>query len=60
MKGDSRTAISNARKSIRSVFGRGIVATETLFEPDHDIPAIPVPVMLAALQASPERRIISS
>lgn len=55
VKGDNRTAISNARKSIRPVFGRGIIATDTLFQPAADIPAIPVAVLLAVLRERPTR-----
>lgn len=55
VKGDNPTGISNSRKSIRRVFGRGIIATDTLFQPDALIPAIPVAVLLALLRERPTR-----
>ena len=55
VKGDARTGISYARRTIRSVFGRGIIATTTRFEPAADVPAIPVSVLLAALRERPIR-----
>ena len=59
MKGDSATAIANARRWISAVFGRGLIVTERLFQPDHVIPAIPAPVLLAGLTERTERRPLS-
>jgi len=59
VKGDARSPISYARRSIRAVFGRGVVATTTRFDPDPDVPAIPAPVLLAALRERPERMAIT-
>jgi uncharacterized protein len=56
VKGDSASAISNARKSIGAAFGRGVIVTESVFDPDHAIPAVPVPVFLAALRERSERK----
>ena len=55
VKGDSRTGIANARKSIRPVFGRGLIATDTLLDLESDIPAIPTAVLLALLPDRPAR-----
>lgn len=59
VKGDSATAIANARRSISAVFGRGLIVTERLFQPDHVIPAIPAPVLLAGLTERTERKPLS-
>ncbi len=59
VKGDAQSGISYARRTIRSVFGRGIIATNTRFEPEADVPAIPVSVLLAALRERPVRSGIS-
>jgi hypothetical protein len=55
VKGDNRSNIARARESIRKTFGRGIVATSTVFEPDADVPAIPAAVILAGLEDRPVR-----
>jgi uncharacterized protein len=55
VKGDSRTAISNARKSILPVFGRGLILTDTVLDLESDIPAIPTAVFLALLPERPMR-----
>lgn len=55
VKGDSRTGIANSRKSIRPVFGRGLIATDTLLDLEADIPAIPTAVLLALLPERPAR-----
>jgi hypothetical protein len=55
VKGDAPAAIRNAVLSIRRSFGRGIVATRTVFEPESNVPLIPVPVLLAALRERTER-----
>lgn len=56
VKGDNAPSIANARRSLRAAFGRGIVVTASVFEPDQRIPAIPAPVLLAALKEQPERK----
>ncbi len=58
-KGDNQTQISNARKAIRQVFGRGVIATKSEFAWDADIPAIPSPVFLAAIEERPRRTALS-
>jgi predicted AAA+ superfamily ATPase len=59
VKGNSAPAIANARRSLSAAFGRGIVVTASVFEPDEPIPAIPAPVLLAALKERPERKPIA-
>lgn len=54
-KGDNQTQISSARKAIRQVFGRGVIATKSTFVWNEDTPAIPTSVMLAALGERPRR-----
>ena len=58
-KGDNQTQISNARKAIRQVFGRGVIATISEFAWDADIPAIPSSVFLAAIEERPRRTELS-
>jgi len=58
-KGDNHALVSNARKAIRHVFGRGVVATRGLYAWDDDVPAIPASVMLAALEERPRRTAIT-
>ena len=55
VKGDSRTAISHARLAITRSFGEGLVLSRTVFEPEGEVPVLPVSVFLAALTESPER-----
>ncbi len=55
VKGDARSGISYARRSIRAVFGRGLIASTSRFDPDAEIPVIPVALLLAALRERPER-----
>lgn len=56
IKGDSRTAIANARRSIAPVFERGVIVTDSLLDLDQPIRAVPVHVFLAALRDRPERK----
>jgi len=56
VKGDASRNVGNARKSISRAFGRGIIVTESLLDLEHEIPAVPAPVFLAALRERPERR----
>ena len=56
VKGDGAAELSGAVSSIRRSFGRGIVATRTVFDPDGDVPLIPVPILLLALRDRSERR----
>ncbi len=55
VEGDSRRGISAARPSMRRSFGRGIVVTGRVFEPE-EIPAIPIGVFLAGLAPRAERK----
>jgi predicted AAA+ superfamily ATPase len=55
VKGDGAAALRNSMFSIRRSFGRGLVATRTVFRPDGDVPLIPTPVLLAALGERTER-----
>jgi predicted AAA+ superfamily ATPase len=59
VKGDSARQIANARKSLGSAFGRGLVVTESLLDLEHRIPAVPVPVFLALLAERSERKPVS-
>jgi uncharacterized protein len=56
VKGDSATAIANARRSIRPVFGRGLIVTGSRIDLEHEIPLVPAPVFMAVLRERPERR----
>lgn len=56
VKGNSSASISNARKSISRAFGRGIIVTESHFDLENKIPALPAPVFLAVLRERPERK----
>lgn len=56
VKGDSASGIANARRSISPVFGRGIIVTNSLLDLEHDIPAVPAPVFVAALRERTERK----
>lgn len=55
VKGDSRRAISAARLSMRRTFGKGIVVTRGVFDPD-EIPALPLGIFLAGLAPRAERQ----
>jgi predicted AAA+ superfamily ATPase len=55
VKGDSRASIANARKSLGQAFGGGIVLTDSVFQPDDAIPAIPAAVFVASLEERPVR-----
>jgi uncharacterized protein len=56
VKGDSASAIANARRSIRPVFGKGIIVTTSRLDLAHEIPTVPAPLFLAALHERPERK----
>jgi len=58
-KGDNQARISNARKAIRQVFGHGVITTKGLFAWDDEVPAIPAPVLLTALEERPRRTAIT-
>lgn len=55
VKGDARPGIRCARRSMRAVFGRGVIAGTSRFDPDAEIPVIPVALLLAARGGRPER-----
>jgi uncharacterized protein len=55
VKGDNGARVSRARLAISKAFGEGIVATRTVFEPEGDVPALPVPMLLAGLTETPRR-----
>jgi predicted AAA+ superfamily ATPase len=57
VKGDSSAAVSRARLAIANSFGEGIVATRTVFEPEGDVPVVPIPILLAGLAEEPRRDI---
>jgi len=59
VKGDSASAIANARRSISAAFGRGIIVTRSRLDLENPIPTIPIPVFLAALRERPERKPIA-
>jgi uncharacterized protein len=59
VKGDSASGVSNARRSISPVFGRGVIVTNSLLDLEHEIPAVPAPVFVAALRERTERKPIS-
>jgi uncharacterized protein len=59
VKGDSSRGISNARRSISPVFGRGIIVTNSLLDLEHEIPAVPAPLFVAALRERPVRKPMS-
>ncbi len=58
VKGDNGPDIARARIAISKAFGDGIVASRTIFEPDGDVPILPVPVLLAGLAEAPRRVLI--
>lgn len=55
VKGDSDSAIGRSRLAIASAFGEGVVASRTVFDPDGDVPVIPIPILLAGLAETPMR-----
>lgn len=55
VKGDSSAEIKGAASSIRQSFGKGIIVSRNVFEPDGDIPVLPVYLFLAGLQERAER-----
>jgi uncharacterized protein len=55
VKGDSDSGVGRARLAISKAFGEGVVASRTVFEPDGDVPIIPIPVLLAGLSEAPRR-----
>lgn len=59
VKGDSTKGISNARRSISPVFGRGMIVTNSLLDLEHEIPAVPAPLFVAALRERTVRKPIS-
>lgn len=56
VKGDSDSGIGRSRLAIAKAFGEGIVASRTVFDPDGEVPVIPIPVLLAALGETAMRR----
>lgn len=56
VKGDSASAVANARRSIGPVFGRGVIVTGSRLDLGHEIPTVPAPIFLAALRERPERK----
>lgn len=57
VKGDSDSRVGHARLAIAKAFGEGIVATRSVFDPDGDVPVLPIPILLAGLAESPRRDI---
>lgn len=55
VKGDDSGEIKGAASSIQRAFGRGIIATRSVFNVDGDVLRVPVPVLLAALCERTER-----
>ena len=55
VKGDSDSGIGRSRLAIAKAFGEGVVASRTVFDPDGDVPVIPIPILLAALAEAPVR-----
>jgi uncharacterized protein len=58
VKGDSGSRVGHARLAITKAFGQGIVATRGLFDPDGEVPVLPVPILLAGLAESPRRDMV--
>jgi hypothetical protein len=58
VKGDSASGVSRARLAISKAFGEGVVATRTVFEPEGDVPVLPIPILLAGLREVPGRDIV--
>jgi len=56
VKGDSSSAIANARRSISSAFGRGMIVTNSRLDLEHGIPTVPASLFLASLGERPERK----
>jgi predicted AAA+ superfamily ATPase len=59
VKSDSASSVANARRSISPVFGRGLIVTNSLIDLEHEIPAVPAPVFLAALRERVDRKPLS-
>jgi uncharacterized protein len=55
VKGDSESGVGRARLAIAKAFGEGIVASRTVFDPEGDVPVLPIPVLLAGLAEAPRR-----
>ena len=55
VKGDNESGIARSRLAIARAFGEGVVASRTVFDPDGDVPVIPIPIVLAALAETPMR-----
>jgi hypothetical protein len=58
VKGDSDSRIGHARLAITKAFGQGIAATRGVFDPDGDVPVLPIPILLAGLAESPRRDMV--
>lgn len=58
VKGDNASGIGHARQAIARAFGEGVVASRTVFDPEGDVPVIPVPVLLAGLSEAPRREVL--
>lgn len=56
VKGDGKRGLAAARQSIAHSFGRGIIVSRTVFDPDPTIPTIPAAVFLATLGERTQRR----
>jgi uncharacterized protein len=55
VKGDNDSSVGHARHAIAKAFGEGLVASRTVFDPEGDVPVLPVPVLLAGLAEAPRR-----
>jgi predicted AAA+ superfamily ATPase len=55
VKGDNDSGVGRARLAIAKAFGEGVVASQTVFDPEGAVPVIPVPVLLAGLTETPRR-----
>ncbi len=55
VKGDSDSGIGRSRLAIAKAFGEGVVASRTVFDPEGDVPVIPIPILLALLAETPIR-----
>jgi predicted AAA+ superfamily ATPase len=58
VKGGSDSRIGHARLAITKAFGKGIVATRGVFDPEGDVPVLPIPDLLAGLAESPRRDMV--
>ncbi len=57
VKGDSDSRLGHARLAISKAFGEGIVVSRSLFDPEGDVPILPIAVLLAGLADAPRRDI---